>query len=123
MIAIPDLSNMIRETLLYMYSVHVNRFFLKNESFVIDFDGIQSTKSCIRMIFGPQITDLYFEFHSKFQGLELNEHEMAVFFAFALTSLNRKSFKFNCLYRHIYIKKSIRHCNKSNGQKIDIEEK
>ena len=90
MIALPDLSKMIYETLSYVYSIHSNEFLVKGESFLIGFDGIQSTRYQIRMIFGPLIADLFFEFHEKFQSLRLNENELALFYPFTLTSLDRK---------------------------------
>lgn len=89
-INIEDLSTMVFASVFPLFTVQVTPFIHNNENYTIINNNIQFTRK--RMIQASQtvITDLLFEFHHRFQSLNLTEQELCLIYPFLLTSCNRK---------------------------------
>ena len=71
---------MIKSSSLFLYISFISRFVTNGECFVISANDIQISKNRIITLVGPYLADLIFVFHSRFNSLKLDRHEMAVFF-------------------------------------------
>ena len=87
---IEDFSTMVFAAVFPLYTVQVTPFVVNDENFTVISNNLRFTKK--RMILASEkvITNLLFEFHMRFQSLNLTEQELCLFYPFLLTSCNGK---------------------------------
>jgi hypothetical protein len=95
---VTDFSTIIKGGVLLCYATHVNRFVVNNECFAIVHNNIQSSKSRLRTLFGTNLCELFFEYHSRLNRLKFLDQETCLFYLFIVTCFNSKKFKIQFPY-------------------------
>lgn len=85
---IEDLSSIVFASVFPLFTVQVTPFVKNNENYTIINNNIQLTRKRMIQTSEIVITDLLFEFYSRFQSLNLTEQELCLIYPFLLTSCN-----------------------------------
>jgi hypothetical protein len=83
---------MVKASSLFLYISFISRFVTNGKCFVISANEKQISKNRIITLVGPNLADLIFVFHARFNLLKLDRHEMAFFFPFVMAYSSGKWF-------------------------------
>lgn len=85
-----DFAAMIFTSTLLLYEIQINRFVTNNENYTILSNRVQMNRKRMLKLFGMFLTELVFEFHSKFKSFELSDYELCMLYPFIMCSCNGK---------------------------------
>lgn len=88
-----DFAAMIFTSTLLLYEIQINRFVTNNENYTILSNRVQMNRKRMLKLFGMFLTELVFEFHSKFKSFELSDYELCMLYPFIMCSCNVNSFR------------------------------
>lgn len=83
-----DLAIIIGNSILNLFVIQISVFITPNNSYLILKNGIQYSRSRMTLLLGNLITSFLFKFHESFNKLKLGEYELAMFYAFVISSAN-----------------------------------
>lgn len=97
-----DFTAMVFSSTLLLYEIQINRFVSSQENYTILTNRIQMSRTRMIQLFGLFLTELVFEFHSRFKNFELSDYEMSLFYPFVLCSCNGICFKFKLYFKLLF---------------------
>ena len=85
-----DFTALVSNSSLSTIPLHINEFFVNNESYQITPNGYQMSRHRMNLGFGTFVTSLFFLINNKVKKLDLTENEKSIYYPFALSCCKGK---------------------------------